>query len=146
MNGEHGSYLAYSKYGIYNEDIAVNEYNANSGGTSQTKEEGNNLASVYSITGYNDTKKKWNEYLGNDKSPSTTGNIYGIYDMSGGNWESGTGYIANNHENLTKFGETFTSGVSTKYAIVYPGDDNGADDTEKSTNNYQLNKYIYGMQ
>ena len=32
---------------------------------------------------------------------STTGNITGIYDMSGGSWERVAGYVNNGHENLT---------------------------------------------
>jgi len=32
---------------------------------------------------------------------STTGNVTGIYDMSGGSWERVAGYVNNGHENLT---------------------------------------------
>ena len=77
-NSEWGAiaYLTQSKYGVYDKGIASNNHDENSGNSNKTKEEGNNLASVYSITGYNNSGKKWNEYLGEDKSPSSTGNIY----------------------------------------------------------------------
>ena len=52
-----------------------------------TKEQGNTKASAYEVTGYNSNNNEWNDYLGSNLSSSTTGNIYGIYDMSGGGWE-----------------------------------------------------------
>ena len=35
---------------------------------------------------------------------STTGNVYGIYDMSGGAWDYLAAYVDNGHENLTLYG------------------------------------------
>ena len=145
-NSEWGAiaYLIQSKYGVYDKGIASNNHDENSGNSSTTKEEGNNLASVYSITGYNNTGKKWNEYLGEDASPSSTGNIYGIYDLIGGVWDRTTGYIYNGNENLSKHGNSYTTGTSNKYATVYPHSDEGENDEERARNNYLLNKIIYG--
>ncbi len=145
-NSEWGAiaYLTQSKYGVYDKEIVINNHNENSGGTSSTKAEGNNLASVYAVTGYNNTGKKWNEYLGEDESPSTTGNMYGIYDLSGGLWEWTTGYINNGSSSLIDCGSSYVIGTSNKYSTVYPYSDEGANDTEKEKNNYKLNTKIYG--
>ena len=146
-NSEWGvcSYLTQSKYGVYDKEIAVNNHNENSGGTSTTKVDGNNLASVYAVTGYNDNEKKWNEYISeNENSSSSTGNMYGIYDLSGGLVERTSGYILNENQNLEKYGGIYVTGTSTKYATVYPSNDEGIDDIEKQENNYLLNTKIYG--
>ena len=72
------------------------------------------------------------------------GNIYGIYDISGGVWERTTGYINNGNENLSKYGNSFVTGTSNKYSTVYPYSDEGTNNTEKEQNNYELNTKIYG--
>ena len=145
-NSEWGAcaYLARSiRYGIGNNSIAVNNKNLNNGGVSTTKEQGNTKASAYAVTGYNNNDNEWNDYLGENKSPSTTGNIYGIYDMVGGNWNRIAAYI-NNGENI--HGESVIVGKekSTKYATVYPHSDVGTNDDEKGEANYKLNDKIYG--
>ena len=141
-NSEWGActYLAKdAKYGIGKEDIAVNSKNLNNGGVSETKEQGNTKASVYEVTGYNANNNEWNDYLGTNRSSSTTGNIYGIYDMSGGTWERTAAYINNGNPNLTN-GTSLVIGKdkSTKYATVYPYSDEGAEA------GYKLNDKIYG--
>ena len=145
-NSEWGActYLARSKtYGIGSTDIAINNKNLNNGGVSTTKEQGNTKASAYAVTGYNANNNEWNSYLGTNVSPSTTGNIYGIYDMSGGTWERTASYINNGK---TGNGASVVVGKekSTKYATVYPYSDTGASDDEKSVANYKLNDKIYG--
>ena len=82
---------------------------------------------------------------------STTGNIYGIYDLSGGAWEYVAAYITNGNSNLstgssfaytTKDPEGYKT-KSTKYATVYPY--NSVSDSEG--NNYTAYKnagYGYG--
>ena len=145
-NSEWGActYLARSKtYGIGSKDIAVNNKNLNNGGVSTTKEQGNTKASAYAVTGYNANNNEWNSYLGSNLSASTTGNIYGIYDMSGGTWERTASYINNGK---TGNGSSVVVGKekSTKYATVYPYSDVGANDDEKGIANYELNDKIYG--
>ena len=145
-NSEWGActYLARSaKYGIGNKEIAVNNKNLNNGGVSTTKEQGNTKASAYAVTGYNANNNEWNSYLGSNLSASTTGNIYGIYDMSGGTWERTASYINNGK---TGNGSSVVVGKekSTKYATVYPYSDVGNNDDEKSVANYKLNDKIYG--
>ena len=145
-NSEWGActYLARSKtYGIGSTDIAINNKNLNNGGTSNTQAQGNSKASVYAVTGYNANNNEWNDYLGTNVSPSTTGNIYGIYDISGGTWERTASYINNGK---TGNGASVVVGKekSTKYATVYPYSDVGSNDDEKSVANYKLNDKIYG--
>ena len=145
-NSEWGActYLARSKtYGIGSTDISINNKNINNGGVSTTKEQGNTKASAYEVTGYNANNNEWNSYLGSNLSSSTTGNIYGIYDMSGGTWDRTASYINNGK---TGNGASVVIGKekSTKYATVYPHSDVGANDDEKSVANYKLNDKIYG--
>ncbi len=145
-NSEWGAvtYLCKStKYGIGNKDIAVNSKDLNNGGVSNTKEQGNKLASVYAVTGYNSDNNEWNDYLGESLSSSTTGNIYGIYDLAGGCWDRMTGYI-NNGVNKEAASVVVGKDKSTKYATVYPYSDVGETDTEKAKTNYNLNDKIFG--
>ena len=74
---------------------------------------------------------------------STTGTIYGIYDLSGGIWERTASYVDNEHENLNKYGASLTYSENkakrTKYTMVYK---KGTSDTY--TENYEANKDIFG--
>ena len=156
-NSEWGAvaYLSKSKYGLGNIDIAVN-----------SKSLDNSVTSVYAVTGYNANNNKWNEYIGTNLSASTTGNIYGIYDMSGGTYERTAGIVSNGNGNLYTYGKaiideanvTYTvneetgkvtvninTGASTKYVTIYPNnDENESDINTASQNNYNANASIYG--
>ena len=50
----------------------------------------------------------------NGQLASTTGNVYGIYDMSGGAWERVAGYLDNGNGSLTTYGKSTTYG-NVKY-------------------------------
>jgi type IV pilus assembly protein PilA len=63
---------------------------------------------------------------------STTGNIYGVYDMSGSVWEYVPAYIDNGSTNLTTNGSDIVS-ASYKYKDVYK-----IGSTDTTTNNYAL--------
>ena len=145
-NSEWGActYLARdATYGIGNKEIAVNSKNLNNGGVSTTKEQGNKKASAYAVTGYNSNNNEWNDYLDTNPSSSTTGNIYGIYDISGGHWERATGYI-NNGNFTNSISVVVGKDKSTKYATVYPHSDAEVNGDERSKANYRLNDKIYG--
>ena len=105
-------------------------------------------------TGTSNNIYAWDQATG-QKSSSTL-NMYGVYDLSGGLWERTAAYVNNGHENLTKYGTSVVEneGTSTKYTTVYPHDAT-VDDTDKLTDteenlntasnaNYPLNKYIFG--
>ena len=175
-NSEWGAvvYLSKSKYGLNTTDIATNNISLNSGNRERTNPEGKSeVDSVYAVTGCttgsSDAEEKqttienikattgntaadgvytWNQLDGT--KASTTGNIFGVYDMSGGVWESTTGYIASNNSNLEKYGasiayeENNLKTISTKYTTVYPHNNTVSSDDEESTNNWIANKFIYG--
>ena len=186
-NSEWGmiSYLSQSKYGTNSKEIAVNNANLNSGEQQRTVTTGKNgVDSVYGITGMtqgrtdgeetvvkideiralsgNAPTATGNMYGWNQKggvTASSTGNMTGIYDLSGAGWERTTSYIANGHDNLLIYGKSITyegsilKTTSTKYTTVYPYDSSVDNDTkeENSTNlniasnaNYAKNTKIYG--
>ena len=91
----------------------------------------------------------WNQKSG--QNASTTGTIYGIYDMSGGLWEPSTAYIANGHTNLKHYGASIAyqgdnlKTASTKYTTVYPHNEAGETDINKAApKNFAANTKIYG--
>ncbi len=99
----------------------------------------------------------WNQQGG--ISASSTGNMTGVYDLSGGEWERTASYIANEHANLSRFGKSVAymgdslQTASTKYTMVYPFDssvdNNTKTDNEENVNaasnaNYAKNIKIYG--
>ena len=129
-NSEWGAvaYLSYSVYGTNGTDIKVNTNTA-------------------VVTGGGDYKTNTNQ--------STTGNISGIYDLSGGAWEWTAGYISNGNSTLSSSGSSFTvttansegyKTLSTKYATVYPY--NSSNDTTGNNqavyNNLKSDNYGYG--
>ncbi len=68
----------------------------------------------------------------NGVKASTTGNIYGIYDISGGSWEMISAYVDNGHDNLRNYGSSIIYAVS-KYKDVYL-----KGSTDEQVNNYGL--------
>ncbi len=180
-------YLSYSQYGTNGNDIAINNANLNSGEKKreETNTAGKNgVDSAYGITGMTDgttdgeetivkieeiktlsgntptttgSMYAWNQKVG--VTASSTGNITGIYDLSGGSWERTASYVANGNDNLQKYGKSvaYNNNVlktaSTKYTMVYPHDstvdNNTKEDTEENLNlasnsNYAKNTKIYG--
>ena len=177
-NSEWGAvaYLSKSKYGLNTVDLALNNISLNSGNKKRTETEGQTgVDSVYAVTGCTtgntDGNKKnttieninattgntavdgvytWNQLYGT--SASSTGNIYGIYDLSGGIWEKTTSYIAKENENLLLYGVAIAysnnqlKNISTKYATVYPCNNSmgNSDEDTASINNWKENTRIYG--
>ena len=166
-NSEWGavSYLSQSKYGLDGTDIVINSVYLN-----------NTTKSVYAVTGCasstadasavsttigalnNRTQSSvyvWTQK--NGTAASSTGTIYGIYDMSGGTWERTAGLVNNGNSNLTTYGSQviadLNNGKSTRYITVYPHD--SSKDSTSITNtdanlntasqaNYVKNTKIYG--
>ncbi len=65
-----------------------------------------------------------NENIEENTNQSSTGNVYGIYDLSGGAAEYVASYYnGTTNSNLTDNGGSFASinGISTEYAMVYTG-------------------------
>ena len=161
-NSEWGAiaYLAQSKYGLNGTNIYINNVNLN-----------NTTKSVYAVTGCAgatedaspvattitelNNRTASGVYVWTQKSgtkASTTGTIYGIYDMSGGTWERTAGLVNNGNENLTKYGQSLmnalNNGKSSKYVTVYPHDSSvdktGANIDTASAANWKANTKIYG--
>ena len=95
----------------------------------------------------------WKQMSG--QKASSSGTIYGIYDLSGGVWERTASYTANNHDNLTSFGKSLlyngskTDETSTKYTTVYAHsseDKTGTAGNTASQKNYDMeaNKRKFG--
>ena len=187
-NSEWGAvaYLAQSSYGNNGTEPYVNNLSLG-GGTGKRTDDiagGTGVNSVYAVTGVttgstsaggvgttidtinnttgntaNSGVYTWDQE--NGQKSSSTLNMYGVFDMSGGVWERTAGYISNGNWNLNGYGSSFTKDkVSTKYATVYPRDASQDDSskkydtstTEKSNQvyatlsqaNYEQNEYIYG--
>jgi len=163
-NSEWGavSYLSKSIYGLGSE-IYIN--NANLNNTTQSvyavtgccgvsKDENVESTSIVDIDAGTANLYVWNEEEG--QKASTTGTIYGIYDMSGGTLERTSGYVANGNVNLQKYGPSLANSentlktVSTKYTTVYPLDNSvdyigtTAEIDKTSVANYTYNTRIYG--
>ncbi|MFR8145153.1 MAG: hypothetical protein ACLU84_08805 [Clostridia bacterium] len=184
-NSEWGAvaYLSQSKYGLDGIDIAINNVNLNSGGAKRTNTAGKSgVDSVYAVTGCTTgsttagetvkTMANINETTGNTANngvytwdqlngckASSTGTIYGIYDLSGGTWERTAAYVANSHGELKTYGASIAYDgntlrtASTKYTTAYPfdssTDNTGITNNETNlntanANNYKKNTLIYG--
>ncbi len=184
-NSEWGAvaYLSKSEYGLGTTDITVNNITLNSGGQQRTETASKHeVDSVYGVTGCTtgstssgekqttiasinattgntaqDGVYTWDQQGGT--SASSTGTIYGIYDLSGGLWERTTGYVANGKGQLKSYGSSIAyegdtlKTISTKYTTVYPHnstyDSTSISDTETnlnaaSNNNWIANTLIYG--
>ncbi len=175
-NSEWGAvvYLAWSQYGRNGTEITINNVSAN----------GTNM--IYAVTGYGGasvsagaviaslTDLLAGTVVGNWATPqgqkaNTTGNITGVYDISGGVWERTTGLISNGNSNLLTYGKslldntkviytesgtkkvTENTGNSTKYVTIYPHDTeydkNGVSGITLDTasqKNFIKNTSIYG--
>ena len=184
-NSEWGvcAYLSQSQYGLDKQEVCINNVNLNSGGAKRTNTAGKSgVDSVYAVTGCTtastnsgesvQTMANINGTTGNTANngvytwdqlngckASSTGNIYGIYDLSGGIWERIAAYVANGNGNLKNYGASITydgstlKTASTKYTTTYPFDSNtdntgitsnDANLNTASTNNYKKNTLIYG--
>ena len=86
------------------------------------------------------TQTYYKYYTPNGVKGSTTGNIYGIYDLSGGASEYMADYLANGTTSVVTY---FKENVSNKYKTEYKG--NGeTNSTEDRTANYNANSNRYG--
>jgi len=160
-NSEWGAiaYLSQSKYGLNGKNIYINNVTLN-----------NSITSVYAVTGCSaassadadviettieklNARTETNAYVWtqeNGTKASSTGTIYGIYDLSGGAWERTAGLVANGRDELATYGNSLlnngkSESTSTKYVTVYPSNDLGITDINTaSKENYGVNTKIYG--
>ncbi len=132
-NSEWGAvaYLSQSKYGRNGIEISKNSRIVGTG-----------------VTGHgssNTDEERFNTEGG--MLASSTGNMYGIYDLNGGHFEFVSGYIDNGHEMLNEYGPSLLNetgnasnetgkGISTKYVPVYKvaSEDTGVNNYNEPTN------------
>ena len=129
-NDEWGAvaYLSKSKYGKQNEEVWINNSSSYITGSA------GNIASAVSNAGTT------NDYTSTQGvKASTTGTVYGVYDMSGGAWEYIAAYVNNGHDNLTKHGASLANSNDAKTKNVYS---TGSSDSYE--NNYNANSGKYG--
>ena len=131
-NSEWGAigYLAQSKYGLNGTNIYINNVNLYNGIGTQ---------SVYAVTGcaaeteaaaevrteMDQTTRKpkaanvyvWTQE--NGTKASTTGTIYGVYDMSGGLWERTASFVNNDSEKLVTYGKSVINEKNSQYVTIY---------------------------
>ena len=127
-NSEWGAvaYLAQSSYGK-NKEVWINNSSSfitGSAGSSASAEEDTGTTNDYTSD--------------QGQEASTTGNEYGIYDMSGGATEYIAAYVNNGTTQLTSFGSTLINAPS------YMKDVYDMSSTDSSQTNYEENKDVYG--
>ena len=144
-NSEWGAiaYLTQSQYGRNGNEIDINN--------SSTFITGNGAGST-SASPASGVTNAYDTEVG--ARASSTGNIHGIYDLSGGAWEYVAAFISNGNSSLSSYGGKLTEGkitanptgytsLSNKYVTIYPYD--VSNDT--NANNYTAYKnlgYGYG--
>ncbi|MCI8761004.1 MAG: formylglycine-generating enzyme family protein, partial [Clostridia bacterium] len=142
-NSEWGAvaYLTQSQYGRNGHEITINNSSSYITGNA------GNSVSASQAAG---TTNAYNTEKG--VLASTTGNIYGIYDLSGGAYEMTANYISNGDESLSTYGGTMVAKtiadaegyqtLSTKYVTVYPY--NLIDSCDNNYTTYKNLGYGYG--
>ena len=146
-NSEWGAvaYLTQSRYGRNNHEISINSYNKDS----------TNYAKLTGVGG-SSADNKYNTT--NGMNASTTGNLYGIYDLSGGNWEytsalyskytNGNGTALYTHTANGKYAKDVDGSQlpynSSKYVTIYPIDTTIEGDDGSMDMHYSKWSEIYG--
>ncbi len=120
------AYLSKSIYG------ANSEVWKNNSSTYTTGCAGNSITE----SSYSGCQNQYYTQIG--QNASTTHNIYGMYDMSGGAYENVAAYVNNGNSNLTTNGPSVIN-ANAKYKNVYT-----VGLPETSVNNYEANKNIFG--
>ena len=128
-------YLSRSEYGK-NGEIWINPNNKYLTGQAGTGPSVGSTADTYAYT---------DETYGVEAS--TTGNIYGIYDMSGGSYEYTAAYVNNSYIKDTGssyygYGKALIEGTPYTKDVYVDGTTTGA--TDSLANNYAANKGKYG--
>ena len=101
------TYLSHSKYGI-NKEIAINSQNTYTTGCGPQSS---------GSTSSGSTCNAYNTELG--QTSSTTGNVYGVYDMSGGSFEYTMGNVVNSSNQFYTSSASNWSTTSTPLAKYY---------------------------
>ena len=139
-NSEWGAvaYLAQSKYGRNKKEVGVNECsNYITGAGPKT---GDVTGGNYSYTS-GTFESQYGYKSSQGKKASTTGNIYGVYDMSGGAWEYVAAYVDNGNDSLSSYAKSLTNAKSSARWTV---DIYKKANSESQSANYSANNDKYG--
>ena len=121
------AYLSKSKYGKETEEVYINnsiEYITGNAGATASANGAAGVTNAY--------------HTANGQKASTTGNIYGVYDMSGGNCEMTAAYVNNGNISLQAYGNSIVEAES-KYKNVYE-----QGEIDKQQLNYEASANKYG--
>ena len=166
MSGGAVAYLTQSQYGRNKEEITINNYYTGTSTSNPYKVAVTGLAgSRVSVGGTSSLTSVYAYNTENGMKASTTGNITGVYDLSGGVMERTAGYISNGNSQLYKDGTSgsgYGSGnlmgatseanpngyltLSTRDYTVYPYS-SSSDDNSNNYNTYKgllTSTYGYG--
>jgi len=125
------AYLTESKYGRNGTEVSINNsvfYTGRSAGEPGSSYTGYLLEGTYTYE------------TAQGGLASTTGNIYGVYDMSGPSYQYVAGYINNSNVSSNGYNTNLLNAVATssKYADIYKATNDSAE------NNYEENKGMKG--
>ena len=123
------AYLAHSRYGRNGTRISINNNGDHRTGF------GGNTPTAAPSTGA--ATQAWNTAAG--MLASTTGNVYGVYDMSGGAWDRVAAYLENGSTALTGLNNNVLRNAPERYKDVYRI---GTTDTPE--NNWLANSNRFG--
>ena len=128
-NDEWGAvaYLSKSKYGKQNEEVWINNSSSYITGSA-----GNSASASQDVGTTNDYTST------QGVKASTTGTVYGVYDMSGGSWEYVAAYVNNGNSSLTSYGSSLVNGDAKTKNVYSKGSSDSRD------NNYSANSGKYG--
>ena len=165
-NSEWGAvaYLGHSEYGLNKQGVYLNNINLNNStqsiyavtgvttGTTGANAKTTTIENIKSIIGNNpnsDGVYLWNQIEG--QKASSTGNMYGIFDLSGGSIDFVSSYIANGNSSLKNHGASLAyegenlKTVSTKYVTVYLKSEQTSENADtQSQYNYEANSKKIG--
>ena len=128
-NSEWGavSYLTESKYGRNGTEVSANQCTGKITGAGRGLGDNQIFNSNYAVnseTKLPETEQQYNGAIG--QLSSTTGNIYGIYDLSAGVWEYVMGFYGTDENNISfgSSGFTIENFPDKKYYQIYSEDSN----------------------
>ena len=129
------AYLTQSTYGRNNNEIWSNNYYDQNG--TKTGYSARSSSDKKYGSSIDDVTFLWNS--SNGVKASTTGNVYGVYDMVGGAIERMAAYLNNNSKSLNEFGKVLVEQTNKDYVDIY---NVGSLDTQIA--NYDLTRYKFG--
>ncbi len=153
-NSEWGAcaYLAHSQYGRNGTKVSINNLEVSkavAGAETVTGYAGNTVIATTNHVeeiqealqdNYADKSYAW--YTKEGQLASTTGNLYGIYDMNGGSSEYTAGYLEKTDEKAKNYASSILKKPgSNKYCTVYKA---SSEDAGALNQNYDANQNRYG--